>query len=306
MSLFTRPVTAGAVLVVAGHEAFGERLAGWTEGMVQDAVREQLAGLASWHPDATISAHPLVRDTFRPVALPAAATAAETSLTGLPEGTVTSRAQALRVTEAIELLLDADQWQPADDLYRSRSDSSQVWKNLPAARLGQRTATAFVATAARRDDCATHLTPDRLSWYLNETGLYAVSAGDLATARDYLTLGRPPLPRRRGHELSGDRLAESGRVPGPSGAGPAWPSRPPPKPSPARTAADARDGVRRSHAYLGWLAGLAGDTAAAEDHFTAADQSRLADGGEAPVLVRRGAVGPVAGPDRAARPGPGL
>ena len=36
-----------------------------------------------------------------------AAVVADTSLTGLPEGKVTSRADALRVTEAIELLLDA-------------------------------------------------------------------------------------------------------------------------------------------------------------------------------------------------------
>ena len=86
VSLFARPVTAGAVLAVAAHEAFGGRLAGWTPGMVQAAVRERLAGLATWHPDATISAHPLVRDTFRPLALQAAATAADTSLTGLPAG----------------------------------------------------------------------------------------------------------------------------------------------------------------------------------------------------------------------------
>ena len=72
---------------------------------------------------------------------------------------MTSRADALRVTEAIELLLDAGQWQPADNLYRARCDSGDVWKHLPAARLGQRTATAFVATPARRDACATHLAP---------------------------------------------------------------------------------------------------------------------------------------------------
>ena len=84
VSLFTRPVTAGAVLAVAGHVAFGGRLAGWTPGMVRAAVRERLAGLAAWHPDGTISAHPLVRETFRPLALPAAAAAADTSLTGLP------------------------------------------------------------------------------------------------------------------------------------------------------------------------------------------------------------------------------
>ena len=123
VSLFARPVDAGAVLAVAGHEAFGARLAGWTPAMVQAAVRGRLAGLASWHPDGTISAHPLVRDTFRPLVMAAAGTAADTALAAMPAGTVTSRADALRVVEVIELLLDAGQWQPADDMYRSRCDS---------------------------------------------------------------------------------------------------------------------------------------------------------------------------------------
>ena len=67
VSLFARPGHAGAVLAVAGHVAFGGRLAGWTPGMVRAAVRDRLAGLAAWHPDGTISAHPLVRETFRPL-----------------------------------------------------------------------------------------------------------------------------------------------------------------------------------------------------------------------------------------------
>ena len=99
--------------------------------MVQTAIRDRLSGLASWHPDGTISAHPLVRDTFRPLAMDAAATAAETSLAGLPAETVTSRADALRVVEAIELLLDAGQWQPADDIYRTRSGNGEVWQTCP-------------------------------------------------------------------------------------------------------------------------------------------------------------------------------
>ena len=49
-------------------------------------MRDRLGGLASWHPDGTISAHPLVRDTFRPLALGAAETAADTALAGLPAG----------------------------------------------------------------------------------------------------------------------------------------------------------------------------------------------------------------------------
>ena len=65
------------MLAVAAHEAFGSRLAGWTSAMVQAAVRDRLGGLASWHPDGTISAHPLVRDTFRPLVIAAAGTAAD-------------------------------------------------------------------------------------------------------------------------------------------------------------------------------------------------------------------------------------
>ncbi|HET7246120.1 MAG TPA: SIR2 family protein [Streptosporangiaceae bacterium] len=76
VSLFTRPVKATAVLTVAAHEAFGNQLAGWTPAMVEAAVRDRLGGLATWHRDGTISAHPLVRDTFRALALQAAGTAA--------------------------------------------------------------------------------------------------------------------------------------------------------------------------------------------------------------------------------------
>src|SRR5579859_3474558 len=185
--LFARPVEAGAVLAVTGHEAFGDRLAGWDPVRVEITVRDRLGGLATWHPDGTISAHPLVRDTFRPLALEAAGTAASVALAGLPEGEVTSRADALRVVEGIELLLDAGHWQPADDLYVNRSGAGRVWQHLPAARLGQRAAAAFVADPARRAACAAQLTPNDLGFYLNATGFYAMNAGDLAAAvGDYL------------------------------------------------------------------------------------------------------------------------
>jgi tetratricopeptide (TPR) repeat protein len=280
VSLFTRPVTADTVLTVAAHEAFGGRLAGWTPGMVQAAVRERLAGLASWHPDGTISAHPLVRDTFRPLTLSAAATVVDITLTGLPRGRVTSRADALAVTEAIELLLDAGQWQPAHDLYSSRCDRGYVWMDLPAARLGQRTATAFVATPARREACATHLNPNDLCFYLNAAGLYATIAGDLATARDHLTLVtrhyRYAGNMRNHLAASLLNLAEClGRL------GLAGPARDAAAEALAtRVATGNWDYVRSSHTFLGWLAGLTGDATAAENHFTTADQIRLTEEGE--------------------------
>jgi tetratricopeptide (TPR) repeat protein len=276
VSLFARPVDAVAVLAIAAHEVFGSRLAGWTPDMVQAAVRGRLGGLASWHPDGTISAHPLVRDSFRPLVIDAAETAAETALAGMPAGSVASRADALRVVEIIELLLDAGQWQPADDMYTNRSDNGLVWMHMPAARPGQRAATAFVATPDRRAACATDLSPRRLGFYLNEVGLLATIAGDLATAREYLSLGI--RQDREAGDMSNlafclrnlaDCLGQLGQT------GPALDTAA--ESLTCAEAADDQNSICDSHAYVGWLAGLAGDTAEAGQQFTAADQIEVAD-----------------------------
>jgi tetratricopeptide (TPR) repeat protein len=271
VSLFARPVPADAVLAAARHEAFGDRLAGWTSAMVQAAVRDRLGGLASWHPDGTISAHPLIRDTFRPLVIAAAETAADITVAGLPSGAVTSRADALRLVEAIELLLDADQWQPADNMYVNRSGNGRAWTHLPAARLGQRAAAAFVATPARRAGCAAQLSPDRLRFYLNDVGLSAMNAGDLPSAQNYLSIA-VDHSREAGdaHSLVvglqnlAQCLSHLGQA------------------SSARTvAAEAltraettgnRGLVSYSLACLGRAAALAGDVSYADRQFTAADQ----------------------------------
>ncbi len=277
VSLFARPVDPGAVLAVAEHEAFGSRLAGWTSAMVQAAVRGRLAGLASWHPDGTISAHPLVRDTFRPLVMAAAEIAADTALAGMPAGTVSSRVEGLLVVEVIELLLDAGQWQAANDMYRTRCNNGRVWRNLPAARLGQRASGAFVATPDRRAACITQLDRSRLSYFVNAAGLHAMNAGDLATAREYLSLSN-----RYGRD-SGDIanlaiglqnmaacLGHLGQI-GPARAAGA-------ESLTTAEAANNLEDIQDARAYLGWLADLAGETAEAERQFTAADQIAVADG----------------------------
>jgi hypothetical protein len=276
VSLFARPVPPDAIVVVAAHEAFGARLAGWTPAMVQAAARDRLSGLATWHPDTTISAHPLVRDTFRRLVMDAAVTAVETSLAGLPAGKVTSRADGLRVVEAVELLLDADQWQAASDMFRDRSGDRGVWVTLPAARLGQRACAAFVATPARRAGCASHLGRSALGFYLNGVGLYAMYAGDLAMAQEYL-----PESVRHFRDAGDDRnlsvglqiLAECFAHLGQTG--------------PAQDAAAEavicsvlignRLQICSSYAQAGWVAGLTGYAAEAEQHFAAADQIEFAD-----------------------------
>jgi tetratricopeptide (TPR) repeat protein len=111
---------------------------------------------------------------------------------------------------------------------------------------------------------------------VTEAGLQAENTGDLATARDYLTLAI--RHDRDAGDMSGlvadlrnlaDCLGHLGMV------------------GPAREAAaealtcaettDDRADVSVSHSYMGWLADLAGDTTAAEDHFTIADQICLTE-----------------------------
>ena len=277
VSLFARPVTADAVLAVSAHDVFGRRLAGWTSEMVRDAVRGRLGGLASWHPDGTISAHPLVRDAFRRLVLRAAGTVAYTALAGLPDGRVANRADALRVVEVIELLLDAGQWKPADNLYEGRCDNGHVWLHLPAARLGQRAAAAFAAPH-RREACAARLGARTSCWYVNEVGLFAMNAGDLPTARDYLSLSVSD-DRGSGDEANlaialrnlADCLARLGDA-----------ERARPIAAEAATTAlivgDWGE-ISTCRAHLGWIAGLIGDTAEAERQFTSADQMDFANTG---------------------------
>ena len=274
VSLFARLVDPDAVLAVADHEAFGSHLADWTPTMVQAAVRGRLAGMASWHPDGTVSAHPLVRDAFRPLVMAAAETAADTVLAGMPTGTVQSRADALLVVEVIELLLDADQWQAADDMYRDRCNDGYAWLYLPAARLGQRAATSFVATPDRRAACAIQLGQDRLSFYDNDVGLFAMISGDLATARESLSLHN--LYKRNAENMRNlsaglrnlaETLGHLGQVgPAMDTAGDALVS--------AETV-DDRVEIQFAHEYLGWLADLAGEATEAERQFTDADQMEV-------------------------------
>lgn len=76
------------------------------------------------------------------------------------------------MVEAIELLLEADQSQPAHNLsvVRTRSGENSLWLVLSAMGLGSRVS-AFVANPARQAACSDRLTSSRYSRCLNEVGL---------------------------------------------------------------------------------------------------------------------------------------
>jgi len=280
VSLFARPAEPETVLTVAKHEAFGSVLAGWTPAKVRDAVRGRLSGLASWHRDGTISAHPLVRDAFRPLALDAAGTVAEATLGGLPGGAVTNRDDALRVVEVIELLLEAGQWQAADDMYDDRCDGGEIWKHLPAAGLGRRAAEAFVGIPDRQTACTAHLGESRTAYYLNWTGMFMIHAGDPVMASGRL---RASTGLRRKAENTVNlsiglvNLASSFVRCGETGQAREAAAE-------ALTCAETLDtyqGPKRvcnSQGYLAWIADIAGDISEAEQRFAAVNQFRVASG----------------------------
>lgn len=279
VALFSHPVTPQAVLAVARHETFAGRLAGWAPGQVEAAARNRLAGLVSWHPDGTLSAHPLVRDTFRPLARGAAQVAAETVLTGVPDGTITSRQDGLRVVEAIELLLDAGQLRVADSLYRSWTDNGEVWKHLPAARLGQHAASAFVTASARLRSCGDLLSPPRLLSYLNAVGFFSMISGDLVTAREYLDASNAQIRQAedwRGLSIVLGNLTEClaccGEVEAALHAAE--------EAATYAALADDSQAPRNSAACRGWVLMLTGDTLAAEEQFITADQLEYARDGD--------------------------
>jgi tetratricopeptide (TPR) repeat protein len=285
VSLFARPVPCAAVLTVAKHEVFGSRLDEWTPAMVQSAVCSRLAGLAVWHREGSISAHPLVRDIFRHFVMDAAGTAADTALAVVPPGIVTSRADGLRVVEVIELLIDAEQWQTADGIYRARCDNGKIWRRLPAAAFGQRAATAFVATPERRDACARHLGPGLLGFYLGDAGLFAMYAGDLETARRHLRMAADHNRDAGNISQLTTSLRNLAVCLGYLGRADAAKTAA----AESVTCAEASGGrldACESGAYLAWLAGLADDPATAEHQFTVADQFEIADSGYHLYTVR--------------------
>jgi tetratricopeptide (TPR) repeat protein len=187
VSLFSRPVRVATVLAIGDSEALARPLAGWTATHVEETARGRLAGLLTWHPEGLVSAHPLVCGAFRPLVLTGdtARLASDVALADLP-ALVFSPDEALRVVETIELLLEAKQWTAADELHFGFMDRGRNWARIPAARLGERCAMAFVGTESRRRACREQLSAEHLARYINHAGLYGMLAGDMTAAESFL------------------------------------------------------------------------------------------------------------------------
>ncbi len=272
VSLFQRPVATEVILALGKNQTLGAPLGEWTSANVEAAVRQRLTGLLSWHPYQAVSAHPLVRDAFRHRLLSAASAqlVVDTALSDLPDTTVHSREEALRVVEMIELLLDANQWRAADELYRARTNNGILWRHLPAARLGERCASAFAGSPAREQQCREQLSVRRLSFYVDAIGLFAKHAGDMISAERFLRAACDidrAQDDRRNLSISLGNLSETLWS-----LGDADSSRKAAEESVALANGEGnwpRDS--RSYVLLAAASDLAGDTEAAERNFLIAD-----------------------------------
>ena len=277
VSLYQRPVLATTLLTLGGHERFGARLGQWSLSDVEHAARRRLSGLLTWHSGPRVSAHPLVRDAFRPLVLTGetAQLTADVALASLPGGMSTDNADAaLLVTELIELLLDADDWEAADRLFTERLGDGDVFFDLPAANLGQRTAAAFVSES-RQATCAQRL-PARSRWYLNDLGAFSVQRGDLSTAERAFQASVAMLPHRSGPLSKSFTLRQLAQIRSHRGqAGQALEL--------ATEAANLAQTVSRqasmiSRAMLAWMSHEAGETLAADRLFISAGLGRVSAG----------------------------
>jgi tetratricopeptide (TPR) repeat protein len=134
--------------------------------------------------------HPVTRGHFRSALVgsgPGVAAEAAGLLTGATSGTVGTIEELGMVTNAIGLLLDAGELKQADSLYFERMGSEPtVFATLPAPREGVRCALGFVADQYRCDQVRHRLSVRRLSFYLNEVGLYARQAAEFELADRFL------------------------------------------------------------------------------------------------------------------------
>jgi tetratricopeptide (TPR) repeat protein len=216
--------------------------------------------------------------------------ASDVALADLPEEPVFSHDEALRVVEMIELLLEAGQWAAADDLHFWFMDRGKSWARIPAARLGQRCAMAFVGTENSRRACQEQLSDEHLARYINHAGLFAMLAGDMTAAESFLKAALDQDDQGgdnpRGRSLALQRLSGCLYYQGHAAR--------------AREAAEQAVELARTEDHdrllrnaittLGAALDLAGQSAAADQCFTQADLLQRSDGSAAHIYSLGGTL----------------
>jgi hypothetical protein len=194
VALFRAPVADETVVRLARglFERKNKELLPDDGALASDLHRLQTRGILSREPiegGHGSACHPILRDHFRALLLRTGATVAGRTanlLTGQPSS---DKPQSIKEIEpvllAIELLLDAGEFRAANELYISRLNNGWVFSTMPAPREGVDCALGFVKDEARQQLCKEELGNSRLTFYLNEVGLFAVNSGRFELALHY-------------------------------------------------------------------------------------------------------------------------
>jgi SIR2-like domain len=280
VALFRSPVADETVLRLVDG-LFGEDV---NDLLPDDAVlsselkRLHVRGILSREPiegGYGSACHPILRDHFRTVLLGTGTDTAKRAADLLKGQPSDKQPQSVKEIElvllAIELLLDAEDFQAADALYRERLENGQVFKWIPARPEGMACALGFVRDETRRKQCEEKLSRARMRYYLNDVGLFASHSGHYEQAHRYYT-ERIALAREMQDAISlavglrneAELLVFLGQ------------------PVEAQHAATmARDfatqaahetGLKYSHAYHGWASTLTGQCQAAAEDFATANE----------------------------------
>lgn len=184
VALFRSPVAEETILRLA-RGLFGEDPAPPHEAALTTALRrlhrDHILTREPIRDDHGYAAHPVLRDHFRRVLLRGGADTARRAadlLKGSPADEKPTCVEEIEpVLLAIELLLDADEFRAASELYGGRLDYGRIFLNLPAMPEGLACALGFVRDEARRERCQELLGLRRLSFFLNNVGLFANNGG---------------------------------------------------------------------------------------------------------------------------------
>lgn len=138
--------------------------------------------------------HPILRDHFRAALLGTGVQTARRAADLLKGAPADARAQSTAEIEpvllAMGLLLDAGEFEAADELYRERLEHGYVFSFLPAPTEGLACVLGFVRDEERQQQCELILGRGRLAIYLNEAGRYAMDVGQFDPALYYYTESR--------------------------------------------------------------------------------------------------------------------
>jgi hypothetical protein len=194
VALFRTPVADETVLRLARglFEREGEESLPDDAMLAAELKRLQARGILSREPiegGHGKACHPILRDHFRAVLLRAGADTARHAADLLKGQPSSEKPRSVKEIEpallAIELLLDAGEFEAADELYRSRLENGRVFLRIPAPTEGIACALSFMRDRARRQQCEEKLSQERLGFYLNAVSLNAMNNGHFELALHY-------------------------------------------------------------------------------------------------------------------------